>query len=154
MKYNLLGMPAAKYKNGITVRIVNCVVVALVAVLLNILLTVFRTEATHVAFLIINIVADIVAFCFIFFFVNTQILFRKKLYKLAVQSGEKMSGEITGISELTETISGLECFEISLQDVDLKKVFLAKEGAVPYDLNGKVEVTVVDNIVVDAEVLS
>lgn len=154
MKYDILGVPQAEYKKGIAVRIIICVAVAFVAVLANILLTVFRTDSTHVAFLIVNILSDVIAFCFIFFFVSTQILFRKKLYKLAVRSGEKISGEITGISELTETVNGLECYEISLQDTDLKKVFLAKEGAVPYDLNGKVKVTIVDNIVVEAEVQS
>lgn len=154
MKYELLGVPQSKYKKGITVRIVICAAVAFVAVLLNVLLTVFRTEQTHVAFLSVNILADIIAFCFIFFFVSTQITPRKRLYKLSTQKGTVLKGEAVEISETTQTVNGFECFELTVQSEGVRKVFIVKSSAIPADLIGRVILTVADNIVIEAEVLS
>lgn len=155
MKYGILGVPLNDYIKGITVRIVISVAVCLVAVLLNILLTVFRTDSTHIAFLLINIIADIIAFCFVYFFVSTSILPRKRLYKLACREkdGKTFKGEITEISENIETVNGFDCYELTFQTDTTLKMFLINGSGVPSDLKGKVKVTVVDNIVVAAEVL-
>lgn len=154
MKYEILGVSKSEYNKKIMARVIICIAVALVAVILNILLTVFRTDSTHTAFLVINIVADTVAFCFIYFFVSTQILFRKKLYKLSGKTSGLVVGEIKEISNNTQTVNGLECYEVTVEAEGTRKVFLAKEGAVPSDLNGKVKLVLSDNIVVSAEVQS
>lgn len=156
MSYSILGKTENQYKKSITIRKLISVAVCFVAVLLNILLTVFRTDSTHIAFLLINIFADILVFCFVYFFVSTSIVPRIRLYKLACRKddGKIFKGEITEISENTETVNGFDCNELTLQTDTALKMFLINGSGVPSDLKGKVKVTVVDNIVVTAEVLS
>lgn len=156
MSYCILGKTENQYKKSITIRKLISVAVCFVAVLLNILLTVFRPDSTHIAFLLINIFADILAFCFVYFFVSTSIVPRIRLYKLAcrVKDGKIFKGEITEISENIETVNGFDCNELTLQTDTTLKMFLINGSGVPSDLKGKVKVTVVDNIVVTAEVLS
>lgn len=153
MKYEILGVPQNKYKKGITVRIIICIATVIVAVIINVLLTVFRTDSTHIAFLILNIISDVTALGFVYFFISVSILPRKKLYKISLKPNGKISGKIIEVSQNTQTVNGLECYEIILQAECCKRVFLAKEGAVPANVSGNVVLTVADNIVISAEVL-
>lgn len=156
MKSTILGVPVEQYKKKINTDIVLITVLGIITVAVNILLTVFVSENTLIAFLFVNILLDIIVFCFIYFWISVRILPYKKLYKIAIRSsiGESLKGEVVSVTEQTETVNGLECYELTLNAKGIRKIFIAKEGAIYKDLSGIVELKMVDNIVVEAEILS
>lgn len=153
MSYYILGRSKEEYKKRIDRQKEVCFIIFSMAVLANLILCVLRTDSTHIMFLIINIVLDSIVFSFVFFNVSTWILPMKRLYRLAIRekSGIRISGVISGISDSTEMIYGLECYELTVEEENVRKVFVVKNSAFPFELQETVVLCTVDNIVIRAE---
>lgn len=153
MSYYILGTNEKEYKKKTSAWEALCIVLLLVTAAFNLLLCFLRTEALHTVFLTANIVTDAATFSFLFFFINTQILPRKKLCAVAAREnrGTTLTGVISEISGATEMVCGFACYEVTVESETIRKVFAAKEGAVPFELTGEATLVLVDNLIVRAE---
>ncbi len=153
MSYYILGTNEKEYKKKTSAEETRCIALLLVTVAVNILLCSLRTEAVHTVFLILNIVTDTVVFSFLFFFINTQIVPRKKLCAVAAgeNRGSRLTGIISEIAGMTETVRGFACYEVTVETEMTRKVYAVKEGAVPFELTGEATLVLVDNLIVRAE---
>lgn len=154
MSYYILGISREEYRKSINRQIGICIAVLLSALLLNLLFCLLRTDESHTLFLILNILADGIGFSVIFFLAGTQILPAEKLYALALREkdGVALEGVIRNISGTPETVCGLECLEVTLEEEVIRKVFVVREGEFPCGEGQAVRLTVVDNLVVRAQV--
>lgn len=75
-----------------------CIAVLCAAAVINICLAVFCSDETYTAYIVANILTDIIAFWAVYSFADFYLLpqYRKYcLYKKAAQSGERLTGRFT-----------------------------------------------------------
>lgn len=152
MSYYILGNAKERFREKTIRETAGCIAVCVAVIAVNLLLCLVRTEATHLAFLLINIVTDSAVFGLLFFFAGTRLLPRRKLYALALREpkGVVMAGRIGKQLGPPKIVGGLECVVVPVEEMASRKVFVAVESGVPFDLEGDVVLTLVDNIVVRA----
>ena len=150
MTTNILGTSVEKYGKKLKLNIITVAIVIVVAVAVNIVLCVLRSDATHAAFLALNIVVDIAAAWFTIYFVCTVIALRKKLLGIAkrIPNGEKFTCNVEHISENTICICGLNCFEVVGEN---RRFYVCPKGNIRLEAGQTVALTLVDNIVAEVQ---
>lgn len=153
MTYTVLGIEKTEYSKRLKIKTAVSFAALVLVILLNVLLCVFRTESTHTAFLIINIVSDVAAIWFVYFYIRVVFIPQKRLLGLSKREeyGQVLVGRIADISDKSKKVSGFDCYELKLSDGD-RTVFLIADCNIPKEMCGEVKLHTVDNIVVAAEV--
>lgn len=140
------------YKKLLNRRITLVIIVAIIAVVLNVLLCVFRSDSTHIAFLVINIITDISAGCFVAAYTLLKIAPERKLYKLCIKGQnfcKSVEGEIESISNTTTCVYGFRCFEVKVSE---KTVYMLDGVGLTLCVGEKLKLKTVQNIIISAEV--
>lgn len=150
----ILGTDKAKYKKHITHFFLLVVAVSVAVIVLNVLLAVFRTDATHTAFIIINIIADIAAAWGVYALLTVKLLPMKKLinlYERGERNGKAQIGTVTEISDKTLCVQGFQCFKVTLNaDGNTVELFLIENG-ISVETGKSYNLFTVENLIYKAE---
>ena len=144
MKQTFLGAPPDEIKKQIRARVILGVSALLIAAAVNIALTLLRTPENHTAFLIINIVLDLIVGWFCVYLLDSHVLPNRRLLRLYGERGTKLSGTVDSVSENTERYSGFDCLVITIGD---QKVFVINNGNLKLEPGQDVTVDAVHGIV-------
>ncbi len=150
----MLGCEKTQYKKKLILIFPLIAAASVAVIVLNVLLTMFRTDATHIAFVTINIVFDIAAVWGIYAVTITKILPMKRLLSLYERSekiGKKQHGTVLYISEKTVCVQGFQCFRISFETDTAQSDLYLIENGISLE-NGKAyTVSTVENLICSAE---
>ena len=150
----VLGCDKQVYKKRLFIYFLLIAVVSVAVIALNILLAVFRTDATHIAFLIINIISDIVAVWYLLAAVTVGIIPKKKLLKL-YERGEKSGKEnklnIIEISNKTIVVQGFKCCTVTVDGEGVEAEIYLIKGAIQLEKGQVYKLGLVEGIIYYAE---
>ncbi len=150
----VLGADKAKFKKRIVHFFLLIAVVSVAVIVLNVLLAVFRTDATHTAFLIINIVTDIALFWGIIYAVVAVINPKRKLltiYERGENSGKSITGKVVEISEKPEMFQGFTCRAVTVETDDGNYELYLIEGGIELKAGIGYGLKTVENLIIFAE---
>lgn len=153
MKLSLLKCEPEQLNKKINNRIIICVITSVAVIILNLLLSVFVTSQTKIAFAVLNIVLDILLLWFLYTFISCALIPDKRMLRLmrsAEKHGQKINGNITGISEEVQSVQGYRCRQLKIETVDGERNIFVIVGTALENVQGKVSLTVTSNIVVEA----
>ena len=156
MKYSIIKGSSAELEKKITIQTAICGGISAVVILANILLCVFVTSTTHIAFLVINIVTDTALLCFLFGFISCAIVPEKEILKLVKNKnghGQIIEGKIVEVSENVQSIQRYRCRQISIETSEGARRVFVIVGTPIENIDGRIKLTAVSNIVVEAETL-
>ena len=149
MKHTLLGMPLESYRKRYRTEIFVCGSLVCATLLLNILLCVLRTDRNHVWFLLTNILTDTACGWYVIYRVSTRILVMRRLLLLTQKKRYSICGKIDSVTVETRRIPHLDCMVVL---VDGRKLYLPLQGSIRLEEGTSYHLTVVDNVIVEAEI--
>ncbi len=150
----ILGKDKLKFREKFHHIILIVIVVSVAVIALNALLAIFRTDATHMAFLVINIVTDIALLWGILYTVLAVIIPRKKLlvlYERGENSGKCTTGKICEISDKTEVFQRFTCYSVTLEADGGNLEFYLIEGGIDLKIGFVYRLKTVENLIISAE---
>ena len=148
MEQTILGKTVDAVKKEIKLKILLCVIVALVCLAINLTLLLTYTRELHALFLTLSILIDVAGSWFVFAYVSLVILPKQRLCDLSLSRQEKLSGVVREISEETQKISRIDCRLVKLDD---RTVFLPTEGKITLKIGDRVVFYLVNNITVGVD---
>ena len=116
MRYNVLNKSEDQARSDLKKHKTLCIMIGVIVLAINILLTLFTTDATFTAFLIINILIDIVAGVYIFTYYLANIRTQKKLIAIFSKTKEEIKGTIEDISSDTLTHLSIDCVKVKVSE--------------------------------------
>lgn len=128
--------------------------VSVAVIVFNILLTVFRTDATHLTFLILNILSDIAAVWTVYAITVLKIIPAKKLLALCKrgESGAKtVCGTVTDVSENRVSVQGFACLKITIENGDGQTELYLAGDFLTLEKGKKYKLFTVENLISAAE---
>lgn len=150
----ILGKDKLKYKKQITHYFLLLASVSVAVAVTNILLAVFRTDATHIAFLVINILTDIALLWGIIYTIVNAITPKRKLlvlYERGEKNGKSQIGKVKRISKKTERYQGFACCAVTVEtgSADYELYLIAYGIGLETDKSYKF--ITVENLIISAE---
>ena len=150
----ILGCDKLKYKKNIHHFFLHIAVVSAAVIALNVLLAVFRTDATHTAFLIINILTDITLLWTMIYFLVAVIIPRKRLlavYERGEKNGKAQIGTVTHVSEKTTRYQGFTCRALSVETGSIDYELYLIESGMELKNGTAYKLQTVENLIISAE---
>lgn len=112
MKRSVLGLSPARYRKKLFARFIGCGLLAGLTLGINILLFSLRTDKTHMAFLLINILSDILCGCFLVYVLTAKLAPMLQLYRLSCRPLSSVSGTVSAIGDRPIRYMDLDCFSV------------------------------------------
>lgn len=147
MKQTILHQPAQTLSKRLTMYSLLCVFAAAATFGINLLLAFTFTEKTRLAYLLINIGADIVIGSLILLLSCAYLQPRRKLLRLARQKGSTYTGRVESISESSLRYLGIDCREVL---ADGRRLFLPC-GTIRLEEGVCYRFQTVSNVITEAE---
>jgi hypothetical protein len=119
----------------------------LVTSALNIFLCHLRTDQNHYWLLTANVLLDVLCGWFLIYHMTEKHLVLKRMIRLQKGNRSTITAEITGISEHTQRIPGLNCFVVTANG---RRLFLPERGNISLEIGKTYTLDFVDNVIVEA----
>lgn len=113
MKQTVLGMSPTAYQKILRRRTLLCLAVAGLALGLNILFTILRTDTNHTLMLILNILSDILAGCFLVTFISLRILPQRRLFRLFAKDKTVFEMTVESICDQPRRYMDMDCVTVN-----------------------------------------
>ncbi len=112
MKQTVLNQPAQTLSKKLSLCAALCILAAAATLCCNILLALTFTENTRTAYLLVNVLSDVIVGSLILFIICTYLQPRRKHLLLARQAGSSYTAVVESISRTPLRYLGVDCLEV------------------------------------------
>ena len=146
MRQSVLGEPLATFEGKLKREVAYCIFAVLGLLCANGAACYFRTDENHTFMLLFNIITDIVCGSIVIYRLDTRILVKRSLLRLAKRTPRNLTATVQEISEKHHRVPGLDCV---LVYTDHRVLYLPCTDTIRLEAHQTYDFQVVDNVIVE-----